>query len=335
MIAVTVAVGEKYGLMAGLAAESCRRRTGLEVRILGDDAMRRQQVAKPHYLKFRLFEECPDAENILYFDADTVFLRDFEPRAFVDKSDFVCVQDRGNMDTVSKDAKRIGISADEYFNSGFFIANRTHHHAMLKMAEDLTSSIVSGLFDQTHLNAARIRMNIPALFLGREYNWLRFESLERPTQVVIGHIFKFGNRPDETIRRYYQFWARQRGCASPALQAARTRLAGRVFEYDRVGHDVRRMEFKPDGSIGAGAAGCEKRWEVTEEEGEIVLWIAGDFQPTCALTENAEGFGAEGGCVLSRCRSGFLPLLIAPPFWMHPRPWRLCCQTGGGRKTSG
>ena len=89
MLAVTIGVGGKWTKLAELAAESVRAQTGLPTRILGDAEMQRSGLATPHFLKFRLFDACPDADDLLYFDADTIFLQRWDPRVFAGRGEFV------------------------------------------------------------------------------------------------------------------------------------------------------------------------------------------------------------------------------------------------------
>lgn len=209
MIAVTIGVGEKYGLLAALAADSCRKRTGLEVHILGPEAVQHHGLQKPHHLKFRLFKEFPEAETILYFDADTIFLKDFDPRAYANLPEFVCAHDLWDRGWVIQDARRVGIPPTDYFNSGFFILNRTHHQKMLETAECLLKTIKSPFKDQTVLNAARVQLAVPVRWLGKEFNYLSFQDSKEPERVVVGHMHGMANRPAESIRRFYDFWSKQ------------------------------------------------------------------------------------------------------------------------------
>ena len=134
-LAVTIGVGPVWRRMAELAAESVRRRTGLETRVLGEEAMAQSHVSSPHFLKLRLFELFPEAEHILYFDADTIFLQQWDPRVFAGRGEFICVRDRADEENVRREAQLASLPSNMYFNSGFFIANRTHHAAMLHKAE--------------------------------------------------------------------------------------------------------------------------------------------------------------------------------------------------------
>jgi hypothetical protein len=74
-------------------------------------------------------------------------------------------------------------------------------------------------------------------------------------------------------------------------QAAFARLsAGRHFLYERVGHDSRPLELRPDGRVGQGAARLERTWDVERGEGgapELVL--RGDAGVICRLAERRPG----------------------------------------------
>jgi Mannosyltransferase putative len=78
------------------------------------------------------------------------------------------------------------------------------------------------------------------------------------------------------------------GMPSEAHEAARE-LTRHVFEYRRWGHDVRGMRFLPDGTIGLGAASCERYWNLTGEESDICLQIAGEDGMTCELKRDPDG----------------------------------------------
>lgn len=54
-----------------------------------------------------------------------------------------------------------------------------------------------------------------------------------------------------------------------------SRLAG-LWDYDRVGFGVRPLELKPDGSIGLGAAACERTWAFRFIDGKPTIVITGD-----------------------------------------------------------
>ena len=69
--------------------------------------------------------------------------------------------------------------------------------------------------------------------------------------------------------------------------AAAAQVAGRLFDYHRVGHDRRPMRLLPDGCIGEGAGGCEVYWDLrTAEDGKVRLEIFSDRDLTMRLETN-------------------------------------------------
>ena len=71
--------------------------------------------------------------------------------------------------------------------------------------------------------------------------------------------------------------------------AAAAGLQSRVWNYDRIGHDARRMTFLADGTIGLGAAGREIVWDITCSGYNTVLEIASRDEITCHLVLDAHG----------------------------------------------
>lgn len=222
MIAVTIGVGRKWKILAELAAKSCRENTGLETYILDEDAMVRYGFSTPHHLKYKLFHEFPDADSILYFDADVVFLQSFPAHAFLGRKEFVCVRDRyESSESVNHEARMLGLRPEEYFNSGFFIVHRAVHEIFLEKAQWLTGRRPSRFKDQSYLNGARHMLGSPILYLPRKYNMLAFDLAADTSQIVIGHFHKIDERPIGKIRKYHAE-CRVRGRASAARNAAKS-----------------------------------------------------------------------------------------------------------------
>lgn len=289
MIAVTIGVGATFRHLAELSAESCREQTGLPAFIMDDDAQRRHGVAKPHHLKFRLFEEFPDAETILYFDADTIFFRRFDPTAWRDRAEFVCTRDLWKEPWIIEDARTLGLAPEEYFNSGFFILNRSRHATLLALAESLIGQMPTGFHDQTFLNAARARLGIPALWLSSEFNRLRIEQASDLEEVVVGHFRWIESKPLEMLRSYFEYWLTKPRAWRGGETEIRAKLTAGRFEYDRVGHDRRVLSLCGDGTVGQGSAGRERHWEMSCEQGSPVLWICGEDDTTLWLRPDACG----------------------------------------------
>ena len=90
----------------------------------------------------------------------------------------------------------------------------------------------------------------------------------------------------------------------------------RCFYYIRVGYDRRRMELLPHNRIGGGRSRLEQTWHVREEDGRVVLCIAGDEGITCALTQQADG-SWHGQWRVYECMAVQLAPAIGDGKWMH------------------
>ena len=60
-------------------------------------------------------------------------------------------------------------------------------------------------------------------------------------------------------------------------------LAGRRYEYERVGYDIRTIELQQDRTVGEGSADMERMWTVTMENNSPMIVIHGKDGPTCSL----------------------------------------------------
>ena len=147
MAAVTIGVGPLWEELAAAAAEAVRRHTGLPVRTLGREEFRRSRLAIPTMLKAAVFDFLTD-ETLLVFDADLFFVRPWDPRRYAGRREIVCVRDFGYERHVREDTARFDIPADDYFNAGLFIVNRTHHHEMLEYAKRSMNEARSPLYEQ-------------------------------------------------------------------------------------------------------------------------------------------------------------------------------------------
>jgi len=62
-----------------------------------------------------------------------------------------------------------------------------------------------------------------------------------------------------------------------------------VYHYHRIGHDERELELLPDGTVGVGADGAERSWELREDVAGPTLVILGDYGEICSLRKDADG----------------------------------------------
>jgi lipopolysaccharide biosynthesis glycosyltransferase len=190
MIGVTVGVGP-YEKTAFLAAARARDMTGLNITVLDEGMLRNSSLNDPYVARLAIFNVV-DADCVMYFDADIVMLKPWNPRSWEDAPSFVAVRDQF-IDRYGGDAD---LSSETYVNSGFFIAQRRSHAALLAEAYDLWlqngSELAMG--DQTALNAALSAKSVPIELLPEEYNFMRYH-LRRPnveTAVLNAHYTPHG-----------------------------------------------------------------------------------------------------------------------------------------------
>lgn len=279
MIAVTIGVGPTWQTVAELAAHRCQKMTGLHTVVLGDEALSRHGLEKPHHLKFRLFDEFPKVDTILYFDADTIFLRPWDVRDHRRTSEFICVPDLSTENVVINESRSIGISPGSYFNSGLFIASRTHHERMFHLAEELSGQLHSTFHDQTYLNAARDRLGLTARYLDRKFNRLRLERATNLDDVVVGHFRWVDSKPKEMLFAYFAYWSAMiegPGEIEPEAAAAFESLLGTSYNLRRGADGSQKMTFNADKTVAIGDNGTKLFWELSLEGNNRVVWISND-----------------------------------------------------------
>lgn len=203
MIAVTIGCGERYGLMAKLAARKAEEATGLPIHILGDRDCEALKVPSPHYLKLYLFKLFPNASSILYFDADLFFLRKWDPITLAGRSEIVCVRDRWSWGCIEADAARAEVPVREYFNTGLLILNREVHEEWLdRTQQELGTIEYGGLYEQTYLNWTRWKLRLPVLFLPKKWNYLGWESAPANEEVIGAHSDRMKQLPLSDLATY-------------------------------------------------------------------------------------------------------------------------------------
>jgi glycosyltransferase involved in cell wall biosynthesis len=109
--------------------------------------------------------------------------------------------------------------------------------------------------------------------------------VERWNSLIKSAVYE--HRPGLKFKVWQPFHlSNKRGVEAEAAREL-TRL---VFKYHRVGYDQRTMTFLPDGSIGKGAAGCERYWDLKLDKKEgLVLEISSGWELTCRLHRNEAG----------------------------------------------
>jgi hypothetical protein len=76
---------------------------------------------------------------------------------------------------------------------------------------------------------------------------------------------------------------------TPAEQAVIDELTGKRLVYRRIGHDERPVVLDAGGRVGHGSDECERRWDVNDDAGRLVLTISREDRPTCHLERDDAG----------------------------------------------
>lgn len=193
MIAVTIGCGRPWNFLAMKAADSCVRSTGLSTYVLGEHHAQKYGIRHPHHLKFHLFEEFPEADSILYFDADCLFLKPWK----VPNDGFYAIED--NMHgSLLEESKSVGIGDTGYFNSGIMVLPKSASTALVT-ARHLSESVASIFRDQTYLNMAIREHGIPVNWLDRRFNRMHFKPGDDPEDAVVAHFMRIEELPAKEV----------------------------------------------------------------------------------------------------------------------------------------
>ena len=272
--AVTIGVGD-YAEMAALAAKELTQRTGLQAVVLGDREFAESGLEHPAFLKFRLFDLL-EFDDLLFFDADTVCLADWDPSPLLGSEAVACVRER-MVPLVLEESARWGVPPEEHFNTGLFTVSRRHHARWLRRAEEIRRRFPTVLNDQLPLNAARRELGLPLRLLDRRYNWLGFgaSSLSHEAPVVLAHRLAPG-RQDLNVAYFngkYELF-------EPLIRlddGAAGQVAGRTFAFYDAGGARRVLQLRGDGTITPPAPPEEPGyWFVQSLQGRPALALASE-----------------------------------------------------------
>lgn len=295
-VAVTIGTGP-FVELARLAAREVAARTGLETVILGPKHLKESGLESPLFLKFRIFDLIK-AENVLYFDADIVCLGSWDPTRWFDNPAIVAVRDR-MVGFVLNEAAQWGIPPRDYFNGGMFIANRPHHHGLLKLAESIRFERPTCLLDQSPLNAARVRSGVALKLLDRRFNWVGFgsSSLSHEAPALMAHKLVPG-RVD--LNEAYFKGDHELLAPSVVMEESEAGLlAGRTFVWTENKTARRTLTFREDGTVLPFALPeCAGYWFVHLVDGTPTLALASE---TMILHQFIE---THGGDWISRAGDG-------------------------------
>ncbi len=131
MIAVTIGVGKEFNEFAKWSAAKVKKHLGLETYVLDDQFLKYSNSPgydmdigqKASCMKFLLFKIFPNADRIMYFDADWRPVKNFNIYDYVpDENNLYFCRD----DDPEKLGEQYGLGKDRYFNAGWFVASRKH-----------------------------------------------------------------------------------------------------------------------------------------------------------------------------------------------------------------
>ena len=283
VVGVTIGIGDECRRMAACATQRFEAMTGLSTVILGQEHLAQTGCSSPLDLKFFLFDFV-QADTIVYFDADTRIMRPWNLEPLVDRPEFMACRTFWFDKRVERLGQLYGFGA-RAISGGFFICNRKAHADVLRLARAIQplDDHYPGLSnpDEIAINSALHILRRKIHFLDRRFNWLQYGrgNLANRAGVVVAHACA------TELKKPYE--------SSEGLSPSRTPVDydtpwpdDRVFIYDRVGHDIRPLILRPDGTI-LGGGDAERYWFLDQEKHELVLGSA--FDETCRLTWNEDG----------------------------------------------
>lgn len=196
MVGATIGYGDLYEGYAKVAAAAFEKHTGLQVHVFGakeidivaaraDFPVTGSQHEKACVFKWWLFDLLPDADSIVYFDADYMTVSDWDPGVFKGSDKLVVVRDRTEM---LKDLRYCHASDYlSYFNAGFYISNRQHHHQLFKDCRPVHNAIKRQFTDQCTVNHMVQKLGVPVHFLDRRFNCMEGGHLYRAFDIKAYH----------------------------------------------------------------------------------------------------------------------------------------------------
>lgn len=182
MIAVTIANGAEFRIMAEMAATSFRK-YGLIDGQPFDDVIILQPAPDgldPRLAKLRLFDLVDD-DQFFYFDADAMMVREFDLACGVAESGFSAVTQ------AHPEARRFHIDASKYFNSGVMWPRRCKEHLSLFTCAANLPDQSFALGDQTKLNIAARDLGITIVPQPSALNWIVGPNDDYPADTIIVH----------------------------------------------------------------------------------------------------------------------------------------------------
>jgi hypothetical protein len=194
MIALTFGLGGEYPFYAEQAALRFTKFTGVPARPVTESEFRQFQnspvmMAAPD-LRHRsmlarmfLFEIVKE-DDVIWFDVDYGCVAPWNPLEGYDGT-FTAVRDRTGLILSHDDIRSSSIV--NYFNSGFFMANRHQHWELLREIAETGHTMDNRWGDQCMLNRAIEEAGVPIRYLDRRHNCMNFGEFFRMSDVKAVH----------------------------------------------------------------------------------------------------------------------------------------------------
>lgn len=134
-------------------AEYFQKSTGITPHVL-EDGLLKHGIKNPYYfnivtsIKFLLFDIFPDADRIIYFDADLRFVRKFNLWDYIPNESGVYVVKARDKTQYLKAKYEL---KNDYFNNGFFVVDR-EYAALLKYCHMHFNDFEGVWYDQCVMN---------------------------------------------------------------------------------------------------------------------------------------------------------------------------------------
>lgn len=285
MIGVTIGVGPWWESIARRNCLRAQHYLGIETIVLTEQHMRRYGVSNPQWLKSVILDLFP-SDTVLYFDADLVWTDYWDVSELVNRPELICVRELVNGPTIVGEAVKLEFEPREYFNSGLMIVNTAHHREWMQLTMRLSihpRALSMVWHEQTCLNWARAKLQVPTHFLPARYNFICQPPLTSIVDEVrfVGVHFAGGDKKRVSQQSALGFDEDER---RPFRAGELDQIfLERPIIYRRVGYDERPMQLEADGTIGLGAARCETRWIAFGDGNQQYLSLCGDNYETCRL----------------------------------------------------
>lgn len=158
--------GPSYLSLAEQARESFEGVTGLACRLV------KTKHDQNYRDKFDLHTHFSDDETVIYFDADTRWVRPFNPLLVT--NDFGMVLDPGRnseKDFPIHDCRHLKMPWQAYGNSGVMIFGHRHRHIWTECHRLFGREKVLDFGEQSIINLVLHRLGVDRCFLGNEWNY--------------------------------------------------------------------------------------------------------------------------------------------------------------------